>query len=195
MKNFKYLIIVAVIALIYWGIPKNEPGKSKQQEWMEYTTKKNQDYKTLEESPIKEKENFTGLNYFPYNEKLVIDFKVDRTREGEIWVFPNSDGSKQSLEILGTLKAEIDGQVISLLAFKHEEEGFFIPFKDKTAPEETYGGGKYIDVEETNLNNNLLTVNFNYSYFPYCAYSEGFACPLPPLENNLPLRIEAGEKF
>ncbi len=195
MKKLKYIIIVAVIALIYWGIPKNEPGKSKEQEWKEYIAKKDTNYKNSEESPIKDKENFKGLNYFAYNEKLVIDFKVDRSREGEIWVFPNSDGSNQSLEILGTIQKEIEGQMISLLVFKHKEGGFFLPFKDKTAPEETYGGGKYIDVDPLNLNNNLLTVNFNYSYFPYCAYSEGFACPLPPLENNLPLRIEAGEKF
>ena len=194
MKYLKYFVALAVIALIYWGIPKNEAALKNKKEWEAYVKQKNEDYKSGDESPIKDKKNFQGLKYFPYNEKLIVKFTVDRKREGETWVFPNSDGTKQSIEIFGSLNGEIDGQSITLLAFKEEGIGFFIPFKDKTAPIETYGGGKYIDVPEKNLENDVLIVDFNYSYFPYCAYSKGYSCPIPPQENFLPLRIEAGEK-
>ena len=59
---------------------------------------------------------------------------------------------------------------------------------------ETYGGGRYIDLTITDIKNNLIELDFNKCYNPYCAYSDGYSCPIPPDENNLKIKIEAGEK-
>jgi len=69
----------------------------------------------------------------------------------------------------------------------------FIPFTDLTNGEETYGGGRYIDA--TIPKGKSITLDFNYSYNPYCHYTEGYNCPIPPKENFLDIKIKAGEKI
>ena len=68
----------------------------------------------------------------------------------------------------------------------------FIPFKDATNGIETYGGGRYLDAP---LENGVLTLDFNLAYSPFCAYFEGWTCPLPPRANYLNVAIRAGEKL
>ena len=74
---------------------------------------------------------------------------------------------------------------------------FFLPFRDATSGNETYGAGRYLDNHRPGLqrlNAEEFEVDFNYSYNPYCAYSSYFSCPLPPRENWLKVAIRAGEK-
>ena len=106
-----------------------------------------------------------------------------------------TDGSLDSLIAFGKITATIQGKSVSLNVCQHDSGDFFIPFKDKTAPTETYGGGRFLDLPLTTVKNNQLRVDFNLAYNPYCAYNEDFACPIPPAENTLPIRIEAGEKL
>ncbi|MGF2413318.1 MAG: DUF1684 domain-containing protein, partial [Ferruginibacter sp.] len=70
----------------------------------------------------------------------------------------------------------------------------FIPFTDVTTGDETYGSGRYIDILTTDIKNNTVVIDFNKAYNPYCAYSSGFNCPIPPRENYLTIAIKAGEK-
>jgi uncharacterized protein len=70
----------------------------------------------------------------------------------------------------------------------------FIPFTDATTGDATYGSGRYIDILTTDIKNNMAEIDFNKAYNPYCAYSNGFNCPIPPKENYLPVAITAGEK-
>jgi uncharacterized protein (DUF1684 family) len=69
----------------------------------------------------------------------------------------------------------------------------FIPFYDETNSGDTYGGGRYMDVPKAAVNNGRLVVDFNKAYNPYCAFAEGFSCPIPPAENKLTLAVKAGE--
>ena len=69
----------------------------------------------------------------------------------------------------------------------------FLPFGDNTSGVDTYGSGRYIDLQTTSIKNNKLVVDFNEAYNPYCAYVSGFNCPLPPKENLLKTDIKAGE--
>ena len=69
---------------------------------------------------------------------------------------------------------------------------FFLPFVDATAPDETYGAGRYLDIEP--IGDGKFLIDFNYAYNPYCAYNDKWSCPIPPKENRLKVRIEAGEK-
>ena len=70
----------------------------------------------------------------------------------------------------------------------------FLPFKDETNDEETYGGGRYIDLRVSDIVKNKVTIDFNHSYNPWCAFSDGYNCPIPPVENHLPMTVRAGEK-
>jgi hypothetical protein len=70
----------------------------------------------------------------------------------------------------------------------------FIPFTDITTGDATYGSGRYIDILTTDITNGAVTIDLNKAYNPYCAYSNGYNCPIPLRENYLPVAIKAGEK-
>ncbi|MFD0794884.1 DUF1684 domain-containing protein [Mucilaginibacter litoreus] len=74
------------------------------------------------------------------------------------------------------------------------EDYLFLPFTDETNGNETYGGGRYLDLRATQIKDGKLEIDFNKAYNPYCAYSDGYQCPMPPPENDVPMKIEAGEK-
>ena len=100
----------------------------------------------------------------------------------------------------GIATFKIDGKQFSLSIFQNIElvkrEGFenylFLPFTDLTSGVETYGGGRYIDLEKTDSGN--IIIDFNKAYNPYCAYSHKYSCPVPPVENDLKVEIRAGVK-
>ncbi len=97
-----------------------------------------------------------------------------------------STGDEQDYVRVGQIHFKVKGQEAALQVYRS------IPFVDLTAPKETYGAGRYLEPEKTG--ENRMLVDFNYAYNPYCAYNEKWSCPLPPMENRLKLRIEAGEK-
>lgn len=70
----------------------------------------------------------------------------------------------------------------------------FVPFTDLTSGEESYGGGRYLDLEMSSIKGDFIFIDFNKAYNPYCAYASGYNCPIPPRENDLPIAIRAGEK-
>ena len=119
---------------------------------------------------------------------------MTRAAKAEKIALKMTDGSLDSLIAFGRISATIQGKLVSLVIYQHDSGDFFIPFKDKTAPTETYGGGRYLELPLTKLKDNQLTIDFNEAFFPYCAYNKTFACPIPPKENQLNIRIPAGEK-
>ncbi len=84
----------------------------------------------------------------------------------------------------------MNGQEAELTIFAGDH-GYFLPFVDSLAGEETYGAGRYLEPER--LSNGKFSVDFNLAYNPYCAYNERWSCPLPPAENRIQVPIRAGE--
>jgi uncharacterized protein len=77
---------------------------------------------------------------------------------------------------------------------KQEYENYlFLPFFDATNYTLSYGGGRYLDFEISDIKNKQLIIDFNKCYNPYCAYVGGYNCPIPPKENTLPIAVLAGE--
>jgi uncharacterized protein (DUF1684 family) len=106
---------------------------------------------------------------------------------------PDSDGGSREWKSPGYASFMIDGQAVKLQAILTPDgKQLSFLFRDRTAGHETYGAGRFL---ETDLpNNGKVIVDFNEAYNPYCAYNVLFACPIPPRENHLPVRIEAGER-
>jgi uncharacterized protein len=98
-------------------------------------------------------------------------------------------------ERLGWVKLQVDGSDCQLALFAPEgdlePEAAFVPFRDATSGSETYGSGRYLEAE---LRDDTVTLDFNLAYNPYCAYGDGWSCPLPPRENWLTVPIRAGEQ-
>lgn len=86
-------------------------------------------------------------------------------------------------------------QNLALAQQETYKDYLFLPFKDETNGETTYGGGRYLDFRTADVAaDNTLILDFNKAYNPWCAYSDGYNCPIPPVENHLKLAVEAGEK-
>jgi uncharacterized protein (DUF1684 family) len=68
----------------------------------------------------------------------------------------------------------------------------FLPFSDLTCGKESYIGGRYIDLKIPT--SDTILIDFNTAYNPYCAYNHKYSCPIVPLENDLPVAINAGVK-
>jgi uncharacterized protein (DUF1684 family) len=85
-------------------------------------------------------------------------------------------------------------QLSFLMNSQDHKQAFFIPFTDATSGLTSYGGGRYLDFELSDIqSNNTLVIDFNKAYNPYCAFVSGYNCPIPPKENDLSAAIKAGE--
>jgi uncharacterized protein (DUF1684 family) len=102
----------------------------------------------------------------------------------------------------GTVSFKIADSVFKLTVYRGAElmqtvlykNHLFLPFTDLTSGEESYGAGRYLDLEINDIVNNQVILDFNKAYNPYCAYSDEYNCPIPPRENYLNIAIKAGEK-
>jgi uncharacterized protein (DUF1684 family) len=155
---------------------------------------KNHFFKHNAYSPIEDRPSFAGLKYYPPNIDYRYELALRKVDEPEMLTLQTSTGDEQTYHRLGTVTFEVEGQSAQLAVYQStDHEGLFVPFRDATSGNETYGAGRYLEPQE--LGGGKLLVDFNLSYNPYCAYSEHFSCPLPPFENHLTsVAIRAGEK-
>ena len=146
------------------------------------------------QSPLEpeQKNNFSGLNYFPENEALRLEVKAELLNDPQPIQMQTTTGGTQVYIRYGRIKFDVDDQETELTIYK-SEHGYFLPFVDSLAGEETYPAGRYLDPEE--LPGNRFLVDFNIAYNPYCAYNEMWSCPITPAENRLKVPIRAGEKI
>ena len=153
------------------------------------------------QSPLstEDRYDFEGLNYYEANDDLIITATVTRLPDDEPLV--KMDTSTNEVRLYrrwGQFSFTIDGQPAQLTIYSDPHgHDLFLPFKDSTNGQETYGAGRYLDNHRPGLHqlsNAQMEVDFNYSYNPYCAYSVTYSCPLPPRENWLNVPIRAGEK-
>lgn len=145
-------------------------------------------------SPIAhdERHTFAGLRYFEPAEELSLQLEPVPADGAPIRV-QTSDGQVRDYHRAARVSFDVAGATASLtLLSQPGRPGYFLPFRDSTSGRETYGAGRYLDIEEAR--DGLVHVDFNMAYNPYCAYNEAYSCPLPPHENWLQVPIEAGEK-
>lgn len=164
----------------------------------------NHHYQDEKKSPLSEADrlNFVRHEFYGLNpdyrvvarldkvaQNKIIKFKTSTTREPEYLIYAKAifiiEGKEMGLNIYRNAKA---------LAKNPEDNMAFLPFNDLTNGVETYGGGRYLDID-LDLDSETVVIDFNKSYNPYCAYSDLYSCPVPPRENNLNVMIEAGIKL
>lgn len=141
------------------------------------------------------KKTFTGLNYFPENEALHFTLDLERYEEPEHVEMQTSKGDVRDYLRVGQIRFPVNGVEATLQVYESADNPgeYFVPFVDATAPAETYGAGRYLEPER--MGTDRLLVDFNAAYNPYCVYDYAkWSCPIPPAENRLEVRIEAGEK-
>lgn len=158
-------------------------------------------FRTSRHSPIPEAErlSFRNLPYYPVDEGLRFDDRVLEPYTGgepSTFQIPTSDGKLRPAHRAGILAFDIGGERRQLTAYTFDEgddESLFVPFLDATSGRETYGAGRYLDLEVED--DGTWTIDFNLAYQPSCVYDPRYSCPLTPPENRLETRVEAGERL
>lgn len=137
---------------------------------------------------------FKGLDYFEPDAKYRVEARFEPYNPPKKLAITNVLGMVSDETSPGVLVFNLDGKEYRLEPILEQgETDYFIIFKDATSGHETYGAARYLYAHPPGPDGKTI-VDFNRAYNPPCAFTHFATCPLPPAENRLPIRIEAGEK-
>ncbi|SMD43377.1 hypothetical protein SAMN00777080_1969 [Aquiflexum balticum DSM 16537] len=200
--NTRNILIIGVLAVITLAVVYTLTGTDDPEVYIEKIEKERErQYKFIRfniESPLSElqKRDFKELDFYTVDPAYKVRAKMIPVEDRKMMELPMTDGTVEKYLKHSFAEFELEGQTHRLLLLQSIKEldkrNFFLAFADGTSGEETYGGGRYINLRQDGKNS--ITIDFNMAYNPYCAYNPDFACPLPPKENVMEIAIRAGEK-
>jgi uncharacterized protein (DUF1684 family) len=143
----------------------------------------------LKDTNSRLRKEFTGLHYFPVKEayRLTAHLVPDPKKIP----IPNILGQVEEVVSPGYVEFDVNGQHLRMTPIQESPDQLFFIFRDLTSGKETYGTGRFLHTELPK--NGEVVLDFNKAYNPPCAFTPHATCPLPPKQNRLPVRIEAGE--
>ena len=162
----------------------------------------NSEFKDASKSPLKKKErrSFKGLDFFKFDSAYVIQATFKSTPDEKSFKMKTTTDRLPEYVKYGEITFNLKNESYQLNVYRDQElmneEGFedylFLPFLDDTNGDESYGGGRYIDLKIPD--GDQMTIDFNKAYNPYCAYDEKYSCPIVPRENYIDIEVRAGVK-
>lgn len=204
IKNFKVSIWSALVILLFSVSQIRAQNIQEQQieEIEQYRDALNADYQDPEESPLTPEDfaEFSGLDFFPIDLQYYIVADFIRTEGEKPFQMATTTDEVKTYEKYGEVHFELHGQAITLNIYQshalRETEEYrdylFLPFRDKTNGNETYGGGRYLELWIPE--GDSIVVDFNKAYNPYCVYNVKYSCPLVPKANWMTVPVYAGVK-
>jgi uncharacterized protein (DUF1684 family) len=170
-----------------------------------YQQELNASYKDASKSPLKKRDlkNFKGLDFFPVDSTFIVIANLTKTINAPTFEMATTTDRKPLYKEYGILKFNLKGKKCALKIYQSQDDlrdkkyknHLFLPFTDDTSGEESYGGGRYMDVMTTDEKaDGTIELNFNNTYNPYCAYNDKYSCPLTPRKNHLDFEVKAGIK-
>ncbi len=145
--------------------------------------------------------NFHGLNFFPVKATYCVISKLTLTPGEQAFEMPRSKGNTGTYRKYGEAEFMLNGTLCSLSVYQYMKlindslykDDLFLPFKDLTNGNKTYGGGRFLELKIPE--GDQFLIDFNNAYNPLCCYGNPkYSCPIPPEENHLKIKIRAGEK-
>jgi uncharacterized protein len=163
---------------------------------------KNKEFADTAQSPLSFEQiaHFSGLKYFRPDPKYKVKAIFRKIDNPVTFKMKTTTARQPIYSTYATISFRLLDTTIVLNVYQNIElikkPGFsdylFVPFTDETSAGKSYGGGRYIDLRLPQ--SDTIEVDFNKAYNPYCAYNHKYSCPIPPAENHIPMKIEAGEK-
>ena len=147
--------------------------------------------------PRAERDSFAGLSYYDPDERYRFRLPLDEFDDRETLTVETTTDGEREYRRWGEFRFDGGGEGRTLTAYKADpnDDRLWVPFKDETNGETTYGGGRYLDLRtDEHREDGEWELDFNAAYNPFCVYSDAYECPLVPFENHLDTRIEAGER-
>ena len=199
MKKLAIFILFSLNALFLLG---QTAGQTYAEEIAQHREEYKLDFLNDTRSPLQE-EDLPSLRFFEPDENYRVTCAFERTPDEKPFDLPTYSGITKPYVKYGILTFELNEKTLQLTVYQslalrgmpQYAQYLFLPFRDLTNDETTYGGGRYIDLKMSGLEGNSPTIDFNKCYNPWCHYSDGYNCPIPPSENTLEVAIEAGEKM
>jgi len=201
------ILCFGFIALLFAGLLESTYAKNSQsdeeilQAVQLFRKERELFFKTAPNSPLEESDklHFKGLHYFSIDlryrfEGVIERYIINISNPKYYATFLTNKGPKKRYIRYGKFRFSFEGKEYALELYKSIlSDAIFIPFYDKTNGRETYEEGRYLDAEFL-MPGYRLSIDFNNSYNPSCAYNEKFVCVLPLEENRLKIEIPVGEK-
>ncbi len=192
------LVVVAAGGCSSGPQPMDDSGYER--EILAWRAAKDAMFASSADSPLlpEDRMTFAGLRYYPINPmyRMPARLMVDRSKT-LIIELPTSSTEMRRMQRVGSLGFTLNGHALQLTAFADEGvttiTRLFVPFGDLTSGTDTYGGGRYLELDRTPTG--LYDLDFNRSYHPFCVYNINYVCPVPPNENRLGTAILAGERL
>jgi uncharacterized protein len=141
------------------------------------------------------------IHFYPIDESYCVTASFKKINDAKGFDMNTASGMRQKYFQYGLLTFKLHNSLLQLHIYQSQalmkqekyKDYLFVPFGDATSGFESYGGGRYLDFTISEIKNNQLVIDFNKAYNPYCAYTTGYNCPIPPKENLLAVPIHAGE--
>ena len=142
------------------------------------------------------------FRFFPIDRSYLVNAHFEKLGDTTGFTMTTSAHTVQHYFKYGRLDFSLSGTACHLYIYQSHElmknpklkDYLFVPFTDATTGDESYGSGRYLEFFIQEINNDMLVIDFNKAYNPYCAYATGYHCPIPPGENHLLVPVKAGEK-
>jgi len=199
MKKFLPIIVVIIagVSIIY-----SLQGGETEEEYIERIKEERKQtagfMSSNRESPFApDSIEFNGLEYYAPDPSYKVRARLTPIQSQKLIQMPTSTGEEEKYIRYAYADFELNGQPQRLLLLQpfDSQTKLFLTFADATSGDETYGGGRYLDIEmPPRTGGKSVELDFNKAYNPYCAYNASFSCPLPPKENVLGIPVRAGEK-
>jgi uncharacterized protein len=196
----KTLFLTLIFFLAYQSVILSQDY---QKTIIEFQNKLNEEFRNPDESPLtlEDREKFDSLDFFPIDEKFRVVAKFETIENAIPFEMKTTTDRLPVYEIYGVATFNLDDIEYKLNIYQshslREKEDYksylFLPFTDATNGVETYGGGRFVDLEIPE--GDQILIDFNMAYNPYCAYNHSYSCPIPPEENDLNCEIRAGVRL
>lgn len=197
MSRRSPFVVACLLPLVFVACSR-PPADDYARALVEARTAKDEMLRAAADSPVPhdKRDRILPLSYFPPDPAYRVPASLSPDpQNGRLIPMLTSIGQQRSTQVMGDLEFTLNGQRLKLRAFAEEGSNgqrLFVPFTDATTGQETYGAGRYVDLDRTATG--IYVIDFNTAYNPYCAYNPSYDCPVPPKENRLPVAIRAGEK-
>lgn len=196
-----FLFLCFLVALAMPQFAQGQSSKAYKKAIKKHRKAYKKKFLTNEHSPL-DKKGVKKLSFFKADESYQSTCSFERSPDAKPFEMATYSGVTQPYRQYGVATCPVNGQDIQLAIYQSLQlirmpmyrDYLFIPFKDDTNSASTYGGGRYMDISLKDIENKAVVLDFNKAYNPYCAYSDGYSCPIPPTENHLEMKILAGEK-
>lgn len=194
----------SVFLLSILGFVHAQNSKAWQKSILNFQKELNNEYSTKSTTPLRGDnfKKFIKHPFFKIDNHYKVEAQLVRPTEVKTLEMPTSSGKSKYFTEYATAYFVVDGKNLQLTLYTNNafvdnpkyKNNLFVPFRDLTNNKETYGGGRYLDLEKTDAD--TIIIDFNKAYQPYCAYNAtDYSCPIVPENNKLDVAIKAGVMY